>query len=384
MRILFWSETFWPRVGGVETLAARLLPALQEYGHEFAVVTWENTESPDQIRYQNIPVYRFPFFSTGRQGSLASLLEYRRRIAQLKKDFAPELVHVNSFGRSVLFHLETEGSRPVPTLVTLHQGLPDEPIGQNTLLENLLHRAAWVTCCSQSVLEHARQLRSDITLNSSVVHNAIAVSEEEPRSISFDPPKILCLGRLVREKGFDLALRAMGILRRRFPETRLNIAGEGSELDNLKRQAVILGLTDQVEFPGKIPPDQVAHWITDATLVLVPSRLEGFGLVALEAGSLARPVVATRVGGLPEIVVHEQTGLLTEREDAAALAGAMESLLMRPEKIRRMGLAARQRVRQDFAWRRHVNAYDALYRQLTNPAGHPTSPPSGQAVSTSS
>lgn len=364
MRILFWSETFWPRIGGVENLAARLLPALQNHGHEFIVVTWEHVEMPDQIHYRGIPVFRFPFFSAGPEGSLTSFLEYRRRVAALKKDFAPELVHVNSFGRSVLFHLETAVAYPAPTLVTLHQALPDEPIGRRSLLENLLSRAAWVTCCSQSVLDHARRLWPEITLNSSVIHNAIELTEGEPRAISFDPPRILCLGRLVWEKGFDLALEAVSIVSRRFPETHVIIAGEGSELDNLKRQTRNLGLTDHVEFAGKIVPDQVAHWITTATLALVPSRLEGFGLVALEAGSFARPVVATRVGGLPEIIVHEETGLLTECGNSAALAGAVESLLAQPKRANRMGVAARQRVQEKFDWTRYVNTYDALYRHL--------------------
>ena len=81
MRILFWSETFWPRIGGVENLAARLLPALQSRGHEFAVITWDNVEDADQILYQDIPVYRFPFFSGRRRNGLGPLIENRREIA---------------------------------------------------------------------------------------------------------------------------------------------------------------------------------------------------------------------------------------------------------------------------------------------------------------
>ena len=85
MRILFWSETFWPRVGGVENLAATLLPALQARRHEFVVVTWENMEIPDVIHYQGIPVYRFPFFS-GPRDRLDPLIENRRLLAVLEKE----------------------------------------------------------------------------------------------------------------------------------------------------------------------------------------------------------------------------------------------------------------------------------------------------------
>jgi glycogen(starch) synthase len=187
---------------------------------------------------------------------------------------------------------------------------------------------------------------------------------QDPPPISFDPPRILCLGRLVPEKGFDLALAAFSVICHRFPGARLVLAGDGREWDNLKQRATELGLALSVEFVGGVPPDKVTDLIAEATLVLIPSRLEGFGLVALEAGSMARPVVATRVGGLPEVIVHEETGLLTESENSEALAGAIELLLEQPEKAERMGRAARERAQREFGWERYVDVYDGLYRKL--------------------
>ncbi len=364
MRILFWSETFWPRVGGVENLAARLLPALSDRGYEFAVVTWENIGAADQIRYQDIPVYRFPFFSGGGRTDLAPLLENRRRVAQLKREFAPELVHINSYGSSALFHVNTASSHPVPVLVTLHQSLPDESIGCDSLLGDLLRSAAWVTACSASVLDHARQLLPEIIASSSVIHNGIEMQALDPPPIAFDPPRILCVGRLVPEKGFDLALAAFALVLERFASARLVFAGEGPELEKLKQQAFDLQILHSVEFVGGVPPERVAGLMGEATLVLVPSRLEGFGLVALEAGSMGRPVVATSVGGLPEVIVHQETGLLTACDNSQALAEAIALLLEQPEKARCIGWAARHRARKEFSWKRHVDAYDAQYRKL--------------------
>jgi glycogen(starch) synthase len=79
---------------------------------------------------------------------------------------------------------------------------------------------------------------------------------------------------------------------------------------------------------------------------------------------MARPVIAGRVGGLPEVVVHDQTGLLVESENSQALAQAMISLLTQPSQAVRMGQAARERAQAIFGWERCVNAYDALYRKL--------------------
>ena len=370
MRVLFWSETFWPRVGGVENLAAKLLPALRDRGYEFAVVTWENIRAADQIRYQDIPVYRFPFFSGGGRTDLAPLLENRRRVAQLKKEFAPELVHINSYGGSVLFHVNTASSHPAPVLVTLHQALPDGSIGRDSLLGNLLRGAAWVTACSASVLDHARQLLPEIIPSSSVIHNGIEMQALDPPPIAFDPPRILCVGRLVPEKGFDLALAAFALVLERFPSARLIFAGEGPELNKLKQRAFDLQILNSVEFVGAVPPQRVAGLMGEATLVLVPSRLEGFGLVALEAGSMARPVVATSVGGLPEVIVHQETGLLTACDNSQALGEAIKLLLQQPEKARCIGWAARERAQKEFSWKRHVDAYDSQYRKLIMDARH--------------
>jgi glycogen(starch) synthase len=371
MRILFWSETFWPRVGGVENLAARLLPSLQTRGHDFLVVTWENIKDPDEIRYQGIPVFRFPFFSGGRQGSLDPLLENRRQVAKLKQDFTPDLVHINSYGQSVLFHLNTSSAYPAPVLVTLHQSLPEEPVGHQSLLGSLLRTSDWITACSASVLAHTRQLLPEITPRSSVIYNSCTAPAFDPQPISFDPPRLLCLGRLVTGKGFDLALAALPTVLHRFPSARLVIAGDGPERESLKKQSIALGLVDSVEFAGSVPPESVAHLIDEATVVLIPSRLEGFGLVALEAALMARPVVAARVGGLPEVILHEQTGLLVERNDGSGLAQPVTRLLEQPDLAIRLGQAARYRAQREFTWERHVNAYDTLYRALIDGARRP-------------
>ena len=367
MRVLFWSETFWPRVGGVENLAARLLPALQSRGYEFAVVTWENLKNSDQIFYQDIPVYRFPFFSGRHRDGLGSMIENRREIALLKQQFAPDLVHINSYGRSVLFHVNTTSAHPAPVLVTLHQALPDEPVAHDSLLGHLLRTADWVTACSNAVLTHARRLMPKVVPRSSVILNALEPTPFDPQPISFDPPRLLCIGRLVAEKGFDVALTAFATIRDRFPGLHLIIAGDGPERVRLEQQVVKLDLNGVVEFNGWVAPKKVPVLMNNATIVVMPSRWEEpFGLVALEAALMARPIVATRVGGLPEVVAHEHTGLLVENENSDALAEGIALLLNNPETARKLGQAAQSRAQELFNWDGHVDAYDALYRKLGN------------------
>jgi glycogen(starch) synthase len=121
-----------------------------------------------------------------------------------------------------------------------------------------------------------------------------------------------------------------------------------------------------VQFIGWVAPDKVTALINTSTIVLMPSRQDSLPLVALEAALLARPIVATRVGGLPEVVLHRETGLLVEKEDIIGLADAVNWLLAHPAAAISMGQAARGRVETEFGWERHVAAYDGLYRNLAD------------------
>ena len=143
------------------------------------------------------------------------------------------------------------------------------------------------------------------------------------------------------------------------------IAGDGPERTKLEQQIEELGLSGQVECVGWVAPDQIPALINSVTAILMPSRFEGLPLVALQAAMMGRPIVGTRVGGIPEVVVHQETGLLVESEDPSALAAAVASLLANPEIAVQMGCAGRRRVQETFSWEKCVGGYEDLYHQLT-------------------
>jgi glycogen synthase len=375
MRVLAWQEFFWPYVGGVEVLATKLLVALKRRGYEIIVVTRQ--DSPDLSReaeYQGIPVYRYPFWTVLTSGKLGQVIELRSQVAKLKRAFAPDLVHINSFGPSVLLHYDTANAHGAPLLLTLHtthQSISAGSLGRDGLLGRTLRTANWVTCVSNAVLAHWRQLVPEISTYSSVVYNGLVAPALSPGPLPTDPPRLLCLGRLAPEKGFDLALKAFASTVDRFPSARLVIAGDGPARPLLEKQATELGLMHCVEFVGWVPPEKLPALINTATVVIMPSRYEGLGSVALEAALMARPVVAARVGGLPEIVLHQKTGLLVDDADHEALAEAILLLLNHPRTAAAFGDAARRRVQEVFSFDRYVDAYDALYKKLIPPLSYP-------------
>ncbi len=333
MRVLFWSESFWPYMGGAQFFASKLLSGLRERGHEFIVVTrQDDPDLPKEACFKGFPIYRFPFYTALADGNVSQMIAIRQQVALLKRRFAPDLVHVNCFGLSILFHLDTTRAHPAPLLVTLQSEKYEPVVKHDTLLERTLRAADWVTGPSERTVEYARQLVPNFVPPISRIFYGMEMPPILPLPLPIDPPRLLCLGRLVPNKGFDLALTAFAGLAERFPGVKLIIAGDGPVRSELEHQTEDLGLRERVDFLGWIAPEQVPALINTATVVVVPSRAwEAMPLAALEAALMARPVVAARDAGLPEAVVHQKTGLLVEKEDSVGLAQALAFLLEHPQ-----------------------------------------------------
>jgi glycogen(starch) synthase len=364
MRVLFWSGNFWPTIGGAEVLAAALLPALQARGYEFLVVTQQSHPAlPREATYKGIPIRRFPFSGSSRD--IDRLTDIRRRVTALKRAFAPDMVHINAVDGGHFFHLVTAHAQPAPVLVTLHSLLSRRPVGRASWLAELIRSADWITGVSGAVVAEARRLNPGIAERSSVLRNGLDIPAVPPEPLPFDPPRLLCLGRLIATKGFDVALSAFALIARRFPGLGLVIAGNGPARPALEDQAARLNLGGAIEFVGWVEPAQVAALINRATIVVMPSSHEGLPLVALESAFMARPIAGTDAPGLSEAVISGQTGWLVEPGNSHALAEAIAFMLDHPAVALQMGLEARRRALEEFSWTRCVDAYDALYRSLT-------------------
>jgi len=368
VRVLYWTQLFWPYIGGVEVLATKFLPAMRERGYEFAVVTSHGSLNlPDEAEYRGIRIYRFPFQTALAGGNVDKLMTALQGVVRLKRAFRPDLIHINFSDPSIFFNFHSSAAYPAPVLIAIRVALPNgHTSGQpDTLLGQTFRAADWITANSAAMLADARRLVPEIVHRSSVIYNGLSMPDVPVMPLPFLPPLLLCLGRLVEDKGFDVALRAFAALVGRFPQLRLIIAGDGPARLALERQAFDLGLSSVVQFAGWVVPERVPELINGATIVVIPSRWqEAFSLVALQAAQMARPVVGTRVGGLPEVIVHGQTGLLVENEDTHALAEAIAYLLDNPQAATEMGLAGRRRAQGLFSWESHINAYDELYKRL--------------------
>jgi glycosyltransferase involved in cell wall biosynthesis len=181
--------------------------------------------------------------------------------------------------------------------------------------------------------------------------------------IPADAPIVGVVARLEPEKGHPTLLEAWPAVRTAVPDARLLIVGEGSQRELLEVQAASLGLLDgaapAVVFTGR--RDDVPAVTAALDVAVLPSYREAQGLSILEAMALSRPVVASAVGGIPEMIDDGRTGLLVPPKDAAALAGALTRLLRDPVEAERLGRAGHDLVHERFCVEQMVRAVETIY-----------------------
>lgn len=183
-------------------------------------------------------------------------------------------------------------------------------------------------------------------------HPVLNQEEVEVTSVPKEP-EILYVGSLIRGKGVDLLLNALHRLRCPF---HLTVVGRGKSEEDLKGQVKALGLEEKVTFAGWVANDRVGEYYQRARLVAVPSAWpEPFGLVGLEAMRYGRPVAAFAVGGIPDWLMHEKTGLLSPEQDVADYAVSLERLLADDALAARLGSGGAARVREHFSFSGYVD-----------------------------
>jgi glycogen synthase len=372
LRILILADQFWPSIGGIEVLTAALARALQARGHDVVVATGHGSfAAPETDNLHGVRIHRFRFQEALVTRRLDLFEENFRRLLRVRREFRPQVAYVCGAGAGVLFHLRAQARDPVPTLFGLHHGLTLEVASRDAVMCRILREADHVLAVSRAIQEDVLRIAPEVAGRCTVIYNGLEMPTLAPAPLPFDSPRLVCVGRLVKEKGLDCALRAFAELSPRLPRARLTMAGDGPLREALAQQAADLGIADRVDFTGWVAPERIPELMNSATVFLMPSRWrEAFGLVTLEAMQMARPVVATRVGGTPELVVDGETGALVPRDDHAAMASATVALLEQPALAKRLGDAGRRRAATKFSFEASYQAFERLCSTLAAAPQH--------------
>jgi len=198
------------------------------------------------------------------------------------------------------------------------------------------------------------------------IYNGLNLAEFGRATFYSDPPLVVAIGRLIVKKGFTNLIRACALLVERGRSFRCEIFGDGPLEKDLRAQIEDLGLQERVQLPGPKPQRDLRARLANASVFALPSVPESGGgmdnlpTVIMEAMATGLPVVSTRIGGIPEMVVENETGFLVQPEDAVALAGAIEKLISDRSLGQKLGQAGHERAQKLFSIEGNVRELFAL------------------------
>jgi glycogen(starch) synthase len=375
MNIAIFASAFYPHVGGVEELCRQLSHTYRQRGHSVCILTnrWPRQLAARE-EVEGVPVFRLAMRTP--DAGFKSKITYRltsalieREIAQILREQRVDLVQVQCVGNNAHYAACAARRLDLPLVVSLQGELKMDATQlflrsafARETLHTVLRQASYVTACSQQTLAEAEEFfGKSLAGKASVIRNGVRCSDfagvqpwPHPR------PYILGIGRQVAQKGFDVLIRALAQL----PDGGdLVLAGDGPEQPALRRLAEELGIAARVIFTGRVNRARTAALFAGCALFVLPSRYEPFGIVNLEAMASGKAVIATRVGGVPEIVRHGETGWLVPREDPAELGAAIAQLLADAPLRQRLERAGRE-VAAQHDWAHLAGEYEAIYRRV--------------------
>ena len=353
LRIAIVASDYAPTIGGVQTAVRHLARNLRARGH--AVIIQSSLPSRDvpmQENVEDVPVYRFPWGRRPLWSLPLRALQTLVGMARVLRAFKPDVVYVHFLTINALYVLLLHYILRFRLVVSARgndiQGIPLRSRLQRWMLARLFARADAILFCSSYVQRDAAPYLKHASPRAfiGVVGDGFDPDEfRTPRLYQHPAPYILAMGRLVHKKGFDMLIRAFARIAAEFPRVHLLIAGDGEERAALERLIDELALRARVHLLGFCDRATSLALFWGCEFFVLSSRLEPFGIVVAEAMAAHKAVLATRSGGVIDLMQDGVNGLLVE-PTVDALAEGMRRLLAHPDATRAMGERAAQTIQR--------------------------------------
>jgi glycosyltransferase involved in cell wall biosynthesis len=378
MRVLFLTHSY-PRTSGDAPGAflLHLAAALKEQGVDVTVVAPAGDHLPAQEVLDGIPVHRFRYAPRRYQrlaytGQMAE--EVRRSLsakiallgflgsgfasgARIRRDTEPHLIHAHWWFPGGLLGSWVAGLAGVPLVTTMHGTDVRLAMGNSlarTVMRRVLANSGAVTTVSSWLASQVTSMAP--TVNPIVAPMPVATHLFSPGDLRAEN-QLLFVGRLNAQKGLGVLLEAMAKMR---AGVALDVVGDGADRELLVRQAEALGVASRVRWHGALPQPRLVEFYRNASAVVVPSKEEGFGLVAVEAQLCEAPVIAFASGGLADTIDDGINGYLVPSGNVPALTAKLDEVLTSPGR-HDVGRAGRQSAVARFAPESVARRYRMLY-----------------------
>jgi glycosyltransferase involved in cell wall biosynthesis len=356
--------------GGTEIATLRLAEALVDGGAEVELLCFYEFDHAIVQSVADADV-NVSLMKRQRRSGLINLLELASLTFAIRRHLRktrPSVVHVQYVtpGLVPVVAARLAGTRRI--FATVHQSGSQYGFTAHAMLRCAALLCSRFLCISNAVEQSWFGSVKDGTIYNCVEVNRIRQASEkadqdallDDLQLPLGVPVIGVVARLHPVKGIDFCLDALTQLHESISDFRLVIVGDGPARSDLTRRAESLNLASKIKWLGNRPQAEVFQLFSIMDIVVVPSRSEGLGLTAIEAGAAGKPVIATNVDGLPEVIEDGRTGLLIEFGDCAALAEAMRKLIGSADLRREYGNCAANAMRQRFS----VDAYRQAILEL--------------------
>lgn len=335
-------------------------------------------DGTESLALQDLPG-RWPLPRIGWQMITRNPRPYQR----LLQGYRPSLIHAH-FGIEGVYALPLAKRLGIPLVTTFHGfdatladwALLGSPAwAQYPLLRRTLARDGDLFVCASSFIRERLLTMGFPAARTHTLYIGVDCRSIRPRHPSEEAPVILHVARLAAVKGTQYLLRAFATVAQRYDGAQLVIIGDGPLKRSLRSLAASLGVQDRVRFLGALAHADVLAWMRKAAMLVLPGirtatgRVEGLGLVLLEAAATGVPAIGSRLGGIPEGVMDGRTGYLVPERDPAALAARIGELLDDPAKRYRMGAEGRALVERCFDIERQTAKLETLYDGLLRSSG---------------
>jgi len=341
------------RHGGAERLVVDLSNALAKNGHRVSIVTFFDDIPLASELDKNVEVH---IVKKKGKLSLGLISALPKKLLEIDAD----IVHTHLFGADVWGRLAAKKLH-LPVVSTEHNINKSEGILKHQIKRMLRKKTDQYVAVSQSVAVYMRERYSIQEDYIDIIPPGIDIKKFQELSQPewSDITSILMLGRLTEQKGFDIAVKALAGLQEL--DWTCQIVGNGEEEQELQRQIRTLGLEERITMSQATT--DVGGVYTSADIVLMPSRWEGFGMVALEAMAAGRLLIGSRVGGLPDMIQDKENGVLFEPNNEESLQKALLWTFDHGDEAKRMARRAKDHV-ESFDIAHMVEAYTKIYQEL--------------------
>lgn len=375
MKILMITNSYFPRIGGVEIAVSNICKEFVKNGHYVEIVTSRFPKNLPTFEWiEGIRVTRIPFRIPN--GSLISFIKFIVRAIEcisillwfaVRKKF--DIINLHYAGENSLYAAAFSLLTRTPLVTSIHGSDIEQFACRNRftrwIVGRTLKMSVYIIANSKALLQKASDmfgkdfLHKAIVIGNGVNVEAINKIEAAPRDYQY----IIAIGRLNFVKGLDVLIKAFHRAHSFHPKIHLEIVGDGPERSNLELLAREFGIEEFVHFRGCKNNEEAISILKGADFCIVPSRREAFGITILEAMAAEKSVIATNIGGIPEIVINWENGLLVNPEDSISLGKAMLNLIDNPELRNKFGKAGQERVRDKFEWHQISKRYLEVFNK---------------------